>query len=896
MADLMGPLGTALADRYELKRELGTGGMATVYLAHDLRHDRDVALKVLRQDLAATLGAGRFQREIQIAARLQHPNILTLLDSGEAAGFLYYVMPFVEGESLRDRLAREGALPVGDAVRILRDVVDALTEAHAHGVVHRDIKPENILLRGRHALVADFGVAKAVSEATGRQTLTTAGVALGTPAYMAPEQATADPHIDHRVDIYAVGAVGYEVLAGRPVFMGTTPQMVLAAHVTEVPIPLSQHREAVPRALEAVVMRCLEKRAADRWQSAAELLAQLEALATPSGGLTPLETQPVPAATGARRRLLPVALAIAAIAVLAAAVALWRNPARRPAPELSRLQLTSSGAAVYPIISPDGSQIAYEARYCPEPTACAWDLVVRDIATEAEQHIVQGAHWVAPIRYSPDGARILIWASLPDEGEGAFLVPRIGGAVTRLFARSDSLFGVDFLPGGDTVLADVGKSLRSVLVASGQVVQTVPLPASIGAALHGVSADGRWLSFARPQDYYGATTLLIADRRGRVVDSLSTPVLAGSARWSGARTLLALEGRARIAAEKPLLRWQLNPRTGRVNDPDTVLVARSWDPPDVSADGRSLVFASLSAGESELWTLEPGPDMTLRPIRKVLGSTSPLAGRMAADGRTLAFMVGSGGARGFNLQVFVQDFAGGRARPVTPLFPQADYLDLTMSAYGDRMYLATRAGERSARVVSYDVATGRAQPFADLPSPDVLLWARPGGGFLWHDSGSGDTLHVVDGEGRVIGQWPDPAPAGLSYPVPAFSPDGSEVVLQYWEPAAGERTQSGVVLYALTLANGRARLVGRMPAVDMLPVPMWGSDGWIRIEATTQQDPRYVIYRVPAAGGSFEPEFVSPFENECNCSMSYDARRWVGVDNGIRSDVVLVRDFDRVRR
>ena len=325
MAEFLARLQSALADRYTIERELGAGGMATVYLAHDLRHDRQVALKVLRQELTAALGAERFHREIQIAAKLQHPNILPLLDSGEAAGLLYYAMPYVEGQSLRERLAREGALPVPDTVRILRDVVDALTEAHAHGVVHRDIKPENIMLRGRHALVTDFGVAKAVSEATGRQTLTTAGVALGTPAYMAPEQASADPHLDHRVDIYAVGAVAYELLTGRPVFMGTTPQMVLSAHVTEAPQPITRHREAVPRALEALVMRCLAKQPADRWQSAEELLPQLEALATPSGGITPAETQPVPAAPHARSRWRRTAVfGIGAVVVIAGALVVGR--------------------------------------------------------------------------------------------------------------------------------------------------------------------------------------------------------------------------------------------------------------------------------------------------------------------------------------------------------------------------------------------------------------------------------------------------------------------------------------------------------------------------------------------------------------------------------------------
>ncbi|MGD8727034.1 MAG: serine/threonine-protein kinase, partial [Gemmatimonadales bacterium] len=318
MTDVLDRLRKALADRYTIEREIGSGGMATVYLAEDLKHHRKVAIKVLRADLAATLGPERFLREIEVAAQLQHPHILPLHDSGEADGFLYYVMPFVEGQSLRDKLAKEGELPIGEAVRILRDVADALTAAHAHGVVHRDIKPENILLSGRHALVTDFGVAKAVSEATGREQLTTAGVALGTPAYMAPEQAAADPHLDHRVDLYAVGAVAYELLTGRPVFMGTTPQMVLSAHVTEAPQPVTKHRDTVPAALESVVMRCLEKKPADRWQTAEELLPQLEALATPSGGMTPTQTAPVTAHGRSPRRawMIGAAATAAAVAVI----------------------------------------------------------------------------------------------------------------------------------------------------------------------------------------------------------------------------------------------------------------------------------------------------------------------------------------------------------------------------------------------------------------------------------------------------------------------------------------------------------------------------------------------------------------------------------------------------
>src|SRR5437667_11496378 len=216
MPDTFQRVAEALAGRYRIERELGAGGVATVYLAFDVKHHRKVAVKVLRPELAAALGGDRFTREIETAAKFQHPHVLPLLDSGEASGFLYYVMPYVEGESLRDRLARHGELPIHDAVKILIEITDALAYAHAHGVAHRDIKPDNVLLSGRHALVMDFGVAKALSEATGRQQLTTAGIALGTPAYMAPEQAAADPHLDHRVDIYAVGALGYELLTGRP--------------------------------------------------------------------------------------------------------------------------------------------------------------------------------------------------------------------------------------------------------------------------------------------------------------------------------------------------------------------------------------------------------------------------------------------------------------------------------------------------------------------------------------------------------------------------------------------------------------------------------------------------------------------------------------------------------
>jgi serine/threonine-protein kinase len=296
-AAVLARLRDALKDRYLVERELGEGGAATVYLARDLRHDRNVAIKVFRPDLAETLGVDRFTREIRTAANLNHPHILTVLDSGTADGLLYYVMPFAEGESLRARVAREGGLPVPDAVRIMREVADALAAAHAAGVVHRDIKPDNVLISGRHALVADFGVAKAISESTGRNDITTLGVALGTPAYMAPEQAAADPHVDHRADIYALGVMGYEMLVGEPPFMRRTPQEVLAAHLTETPPLVSSRRPSVPPALDALIAKCLAKQPGDRFQSALEVETALESVMTPTGGTSPAAGLPPTTAT-----------------------------------------------------------------------------------------------------------------------------------------------------------------------------------------------------------------------------------------------------------------------------------------------------------------------------------------------------------------------------------------------------------------------------------------------------------------------------------------------------------------------------------------------------------------------------------------------------------------------
>ena len=263
----------ALADRFRLDYELGAGGMATVYLAYDLRHGRRVAVKVFRPELARSLGSERFHREIQLAAQLHHPHIIALIDSGEADGLLYYLMPYVDGETLRAKLRREGPLPIDTALHITREVADALGYAHRHGVIHRDIKPENILLADGHAFVADFGIARALDSAA--EQLTQTGFALGTPAYMAPEQAVGDKGVDGRADLYALGCVLYEMLTGEPPYQGPTQQAILVKRFTE-PVPgVRAKRAEVPEWLERLVTQTLDKNPAERPVDASALTAAL---------------------------------------------------------------------------------------------------------------------------------------------------------------------------------------------------------------------------------------------------------------------------------------------------------------------------------------------------------------------------------------------------------------------------------------------------------------------------------------------------------------------------------------------------------------------------------------------------------------------------------------------
>ncbi|MDB4875324.1 MAG: protein kinase [Gemmatimonadetes bacterium] len=436
-------LKSSLAGRYEIDREIGRGGMATVYLARDLKHERKVALKVLHPDLAAALGAERFLAEIRTTANLQHPHILPLHDSGEADGYLFYVMPFVAGETLRARLERENVLPIDDALRISREVLSALDYAHRHGVVHRDIKPENILLHDGSALVADFGIALAVQSAGG-QRMTQTGLSLGTPQYMSPEQAMGERQIDGRADVYAIGAVLYEMLTGEPPFSGASVQAIVAKVMTERPMSPRIVRDTVPANVEAAVMRALAKLPADRFATAKDFSDELSNTRVP---------QERPAAPKPRRAPAAAVAVPWALAIIGVGVALWslRRSGDAAGEQVARLsvdvpdgeRLTMDTRAGVDI-SRDGQQLVYVA-----DSAGQSRLYVRPLG-DLVPHVMANTAGANFPRFSPDGRWIAFIV-----GNQLLKIPSLGGPST-VVADSVARNYIDWSPAGDIIFTRYG--------------------------------------------------------------------------------------------------------------------------------------------------------------------------------------------------------------------------------------------------------------------------------------------------------------------------------------------------------------------------------------------------------------------------------------------------------
>jgi tRNA A-37 threonylcarbamoyl transferase component Bud32/WD40 repeat protein len=671
-------LAAALADRYRIERELGQGGMATVYLAEDLKHKRRVAVKVLKPELAAVLGAERFVQEITTTAALQHPHILPLFDSGEADGFLFYVMPFIDGETLRDKLDRETQFGVDDAVKIAREVADALHYAHTQGVIHRDIKPENILLANGRPMVADFGIALAVSAAAGGR-MTETGLSLGTPHYMSPEQATAEKDISARADVYSLASVLYEMLAGQPPHLGGSAQQIIMKIITEQAQSVTALRKSVPTHVAAALAKALEKLPADRFGTAAEFAA---ALANP--GFTVATTR-VGSTRAAARSVNALTLALGAALVAVSALAGWAllRPAAEPPVARFNVRLPAGqeigGFFSRIALTPDGSRLIYSAG-----VGSNVNLWVRE-RDQLEGKMLAGTAGAGPPFVSPDGSRVGFLASgrlnvislrggppvvvgdsavggigatwSPDgfiysDGAGSrglVRVPAAGGRPSEPFTQLDSASGdvdhrfPDALPNGRGVLFVVTRSSAAsfdIAVATTEtgahevLLRGVFVRYAKSGHLVYVTADGSLMAVPFDQDAMQLTGDPVALAGGITLRTVNAPDLA----IADDGTLMYTVGGGGASGGEPV--WV--GRDGRAES-----VAAEWTrnatSVALSPDGTQLAASIGDATESHLWIRRLTPGGTASKLT----FTGSINYRPAwtPDGRTVLFVTDVTGDR-----------------------------------------------------------------------------------------------------------------------------------------------------------------------------------------------------------------------------------------------------------
>jgi eukaryotic-like serine/threonine-protein kinase len=816
MPELLTRLQSALADRYRLDREIGAGGMATVYLAQDLRHDRKVALKVLRPELAAVIGAERFLAEIKLTANLQHPHILPLFDSGEADSYLFYVMPFVQGETLRDRLTREKQLPVPDAVRIATEVASALDYAHRHGVVHRDIKPENILIHDGQALVADFGIALAASKASGAR-MTETGMSLGTPHYMSPEQAMGEREITARSDVYALGAVLYEMLTGDPPFTGSTAQAVVARVVTESPRPLVPQRHTIPRHVEAAVLTALEKLPADRFATAAEFAEALKDRSYVSTAVMPApepDGSAVAGRPGGRRRpglLVPV-LCLALAATAASSLWGWLRPA--PVPLLSQFSLAlkpnqalqppnaAGGARI--ALSADGRALAYIG-----PAEGGTRLWVRRM-DQLDATPIAGTDGASNPFFSPDGNRVgfikngtelriaslagaptvtlsdKINSSSGDWGDDGYVYFEVdsglgrmratGGEIEPVYriqpkAKEVATEWVHVLPGAGGILfrlRHVGQSpadfeIMAMPLPHGparSLVRGVFATYSPTGHLLVVTSDGKLIGIPFDPKKLQITGAPIALIEGIGVRNAGFNIDLSLARnGTLAYTTGGTLGSRRAA-------WVT--REGLVTPVDS-----GWDPQGVigavslSPDGKALAVSLTRDGRRDIWVkrLPSGPFS-----RITFSDTSSGRPAWSADGRDV---------------LYASDRSGGGAGPIyarradgtgSPrLMSSLDVGQVTSSRDGRWLILRTAPGTGSPDILGLKVGDTTVVPLVATPAVELYPALSPDGRWLAYSSNESGTaeVYVRPFPETASAKWQVSTAGGTE---PAWSSSGRELL------------------------------------------------------------------------------------------------------------------------
>ena len=776
MNDSVARLTTALADRYRIERELGQGGMATVYLAQDLKHDRKVAIKVLRPELAAVIGADRFLSEIKTTANLQHPHILALHDSGQADSFLFYVMPFVEGESLRDRLTREKQLPINDATRIATEVAGALDYAHRHGIIHRDIKPENILLHDGRALVADFGIALAATSAGHRMTET--GMSLGTPHYMSPEQAMGDRELTPRSDVYALGALTYEMLLGEPPFTGPTAQSIVAKVMTERPAPLIARRERIPPNVEDAVLTALEKLPADRFATAAQFAEALTHSAAIRTGSPAVRAGP-----WLRDRRSWMALGVAAAALGFAAFLLSRGAGGNGLDKVAFLQKSFAHQAIFKArFAPDGQTIVYSAALegntprlyvirpdFPQPSAIGPDSThLLAVSSKGALAVLLGARYLAHQLFLGTLAQMPIGSSAPRElltevreadwspdGSALAIIHVVGGKDRLeypigkvLYEASGYLSDLRVSPSGEVIALfehpnrwdDRGEVIL-VDQAGGRTLLSNGYDALEGLAW---SADGRSVLFSgslggeyrqvRSVERGGPARLLLPSP-----GNLTIHDVAAGGRWLATSDL----EQDRLFARAP----------GGREDRDLSWLDRSQNP-TISTDGRRLVFtsAALDAGNNYATMLRSTDGSP--PVRLGEGTSFDLSpdGRWAVSvvqtpQQVMLYPTGPGQARRLD-HGELQAFSGAR------FFPD-----------GQQVLICGNEPGRAPRCYQRPLGEGAMRPItpegtdAGVPSPngrEVLAHHTDGGYQLFPlDGGAPRPIRSLTAEDFVLGWGPD---------------------------------------------------------------------------------------------------------------------------------------------
>jgi eukaryotic-like serine/threonine-protein kinase len=831
----------ALADRYRIERELGAGGMATVYVARDLKHDREVALKVLRPDLGAVLGAERFLAEIKITAHLDHPHILTLIDSGAADGFLFYVLPLVRGESLRAKLSREKQLGLEEALAITKQVAGALDYAHRQGVVHRDIKPENILIQEGEAMLADFGIALAVKEAGGNR-LTETGLSLGTPQYMSPEQATGNRTLDARSDVYSLAAVLYEMLAGEPPVTGSNAQAMIAKLLTERPTRLRVVRDTVPDGVDAAVAKALAKTPVDRFPSAGDFASALQmGVAGPRSEVRP------PRRSHARA----LWIGAGATAVVGLAFGAWRlTRGGSPVLIMGRSeQLTSDpGLEIQPAISPEGRLVAYSAgnssrmRIFIRPADGGRTIPLSDDSTAVETQA----------RWSPDGSSLLFLTR-----GGVSVAPALGGSSRPVVAPAsdNGVTTAAWSPDGQEIAFVRGDSLQVMPLAGGPARWL-----TTGFDLHSCSwsPNGRWIACVslngesvRPGSQFGnlapSAIVLASGAGGELARLLEPRAFNQSPVWSSdGRRLYFLSNRD---GPRDIYALTLSSSGRPRGEPARLTTGLGAISISLAADGRRLAYAAYSA-RANIWALPipsgaPASPEAATPVTS--GSQVIESMRVSRDGRWLLF---DSDLRG-NADIYRMPVSGGQLEQLTS--DPTDEFAPDLSPDGRAIaYHSWRTGTRDIEVKPLD--GGPVERVTDTPAQESYpVWSPDGRAIMFRNQDRQDICIARRGSD---GRWSSPASLLVSAGYGAdWSRDGAWVAYVALDPDAS----AGPVMVVPAAGGVPRRLFEPGAAAPEAEQVRWSPDGRTVYYKAHDAEGRTSFWAVSATGGA--PRLLVRFPN-----------------------------------